>query len=397
MKKQYISLIILLIILIGSMLIINLSKSNDDVSAQLKQTEKIIASVKSYYDANRQSIILPTTLEINLEGIIVNDDIITIEGEKPISGTIVIDSEGLVSVQNLTYSDGFICTMGEDEEGCIQNKITLPNMIDDPNIDGRKIFKGANPNNYINILEDNEKVKYRIISIEKDGTIKVVRNESITNIQYDSISKDRNNDQNTYCASEPYYGCNAFMKVGLNYHNENIIGTVSEDSEMKVYLNTNFYSKLSDKIKTKIVTHNFNLKDANYNSANGIGTSIKNLLGQDNTNWTGRIGLIEIRDYFLSTSNECDPSIGGGYYQEEIDDSNNYACGLNNYLYNGNTFFTMTPISSNNNNIFVVHKNGFISNSGVSYNADVRPTFYLSNSVKLKGDGTLESPFEIKF
>ena len=50
----------------------------------------------------------------------------------------------------------------------------------------RYIFRGENPNNYITFNE--EKAGWRIISIEPDGTIKIIRNYSIGNRQWDDSS-----------------------------------------------------------------------------------------------------------------------------------------------------------------------------------------------------------------
>lgn len=46
-------------------------------------------------------------------------------------------------------------------------------LVEDTNEPGRYIYRGHNPCNYINIKENGINVKYRIYSIESDGTIKV--------------------------------------------------------------------------------------------------------------------------------------------------------------------------------------------------------------------------------
>lgn len=45
----------------------------------------------------------------------------------------------------------------------------------DPAVQGRYVFKGVNPNNYITIGDD----VYRIISVESDGSLKVMSTVSI--------------------------------------------------------------------------------------------------------------------------------------------------------------------------------------------------------------------------
>lgn len=50
---------------------------------------------------------------------------------------------------------------------------------------GRYIYKGANPNNYIYIREIGVNIKYRIYSIEDDCSLKVVRKDAIVNMPFD--------------------------------------------------------------------------------------------------------------------------------------------------------------------------------------------------------------------
>ena len=52
----------------------------------------------------------------------------------------------------------------------------------------RYFFTGANPNNYITF--NNEKAGWRIISVECDGTIKIMRNQSIENMAWDSSNSN---------------------------------------------------------------------------------------------------------------------------------------------------------------------------------------------------------------
>ena len=68
--------------------------------------------------------------------------------------------------------------------------------------DGRYFYKGSNPNNYVTF--NNEVSGWRIISIEKDGSIKIMRNNSIGNQTWNSSNSNnwaRPASLNTYLNS----------------------------------------------------------------------------------------------------------------------------------------------------------------------------------------------------
>ena len=57
--------------------------------------------------------------------------------------------------------------------------------------EGKYTYKGANPNNYVTF--NNEKAGWRIVSINSDGTIKIMKDDSIGDIAWDtSNSKNWN-------------------------------------------------------------------------------------------------------------------------------------------------------------------------------------------------------------
>ena len=68
----------------------------------------------------------------------------------------------------------------------------------------------------------------------------------------------------------------------------------------------------------------------------------------------------------------------------------------NNWLYQGNNEWTITPNSSNSENVMLISRNGNIINYLAYASASVRPTFYLTSSVQyLSGTGTSKSPIRI--
>lgn len=110
------------------------------------------------------------------------------------------------------------------------------------------VYKGLNPDNYI--LFNNE--LWRIISVENDETLKIIRNESIGEIPYDMAgSRSSLTNTGTYCTSDN--GCNAY---GVT-NDFGGMGNVLKDSTLNLYLNGEYYNKLSNESKSYIIEHDF--------------------------------------------------------------------------------------------------------------------------------------------
>lgn len=132
--------------------------------------------------------------------------------------------------------------------------------------EGRYIYKGANPNNYLTF--NDESAGWRILSIEKDGTLKIIKNQSIGKMVFDY------EDNGTYCKSS-YEGCNAWSATSnmvkqpeiFQFKYEEIIhgitttvtvsGNVLEDSDINKYLNNTYYDTMTNKAKNNIEKHIF--------------------------------------------------------------------------------------------------------------------------------------------
>ena len=69
----------------------------------------------------------------------------------------------------------------------------------------------------------------------------------------------------------------------------------------------------------------------------------------------------------------------------------------NYYLYNGETYFTMSPSHKDNSkmNIFIVNNNGAIASSPTNSTAGVRPVITINGQVSINGNGTINNPYII--
>ena len=280
--------------------------------------------------------------------------------------------------------------------------------------EGRLIYRGANPNNYINIKEDGtNNTLYRIVSFEADGTIKVVRDESIGNIAWDK-SNVRKSDgtNNTYCTSS--MGCNVWgnqtntlyngSTLGDNFHyvyyesadsttltNEES-GKVGSDSTLNQYLNSKTNNTTNSwqpaiVLDNYIDNHSWNVGGVYYTAADkGI---IKEKEEEKQLQWNGKVGLLNITEFVEASTNSGCTSVGSA-------SNNGYPCKESNWTFKGITEWSLSPFVGSRNGVWYVSSSGSFGNSYRAYSTyGVRPAFYLKSEISLTGEGTPEEPYSI--
>ena len=281
---------------------------------------------------------------------------------------------------------------------------------------GRYIYKGANPNNYITLGNDT----YRIISIETDGTIKVIKNSSIGNMVFDpgystsitgvtdvsSINGTRYSSVSTdYCYSHSnlnYYGCKVWgsktTMLDSNGNNitkmpQKIKGTTYDLPESEAYKNTylnkDWYNSLDSSVKNKITTHMFNVGVVNSNETNFLST----LDEESSYKWKGNIGLVNASDYVKANTNiELCKTI----YQNTSAAENYSTCKMTNWLFKSSYFWTITSSSdSSASPMFLVSNVGSLGTNGAYDINGINPVFYLSSNITLTGEGTSSNPYTL--
>lgn len=129
--------------------------------------------------------------------------------------------------------------------------------------EGRYVYKGGNPNNFVNF--NNE--LWRIIAVETDGSLKIIRANALdTLLPFDSDKPSANGFNDGYCAYTSY-GCNAWGKInnfenGINYCSGNcddIKGKVEDDSQVNKLLNGYYYNSLTNNAKNQIISYDYNI------------------------------------------------------------------------------------------------------------------------------------------
>ena len=267
---------------------------------------------------------------------------------------------------------------------------------------GRFIYKGLNPNNYIKIDEE----IYRIISIENNNSLKVVKDESIGKFSWDTIN-NRDSSTSTYCTNANRLGCNAWaansnlvgspntFTVYAPYNDKNratatYTGTVTKDASLNTYLNTSYYNSLSSFTKKIIKSTIWNINSPGHESEDDDDISL-DIIQEKGYQWEGNIGLFSILDAMKSTTNTSCTSL-----KVALNNWSKSICAENNWLVPANeTVWTISAgVRDHRGHVWTVSGIYEYFNCNDAKNArDVRPTFYLIPNIGLTGDGSKTNPY----
>ncbi len=265
----------------------------------------------------------------------------------------------------------------------------------DNTIDGRYIYRGGNPNNYIKLGDD----LYRIISIEKDGTIKVIKQESIGNMAWDESEARESTNSADFCTSP--FGCKSWGSntTTLDKDGNNVTrmtwevkGTLKnlpeKEATLNTYLNNDFYNNLNDEVKNFVVDGIWNVGPTDIYQTN-LSESIKE---ESAYKWKGKVALMNATDYVKSSTNRVCTSVST-YSRDSSCYKNSSA---HNYLYSNNCPWTVSPFDmSNPYYMLYPYSDGDLSYYHASGGYGVRPAFYLSSETTLSGEGTETNPYTI--
>ena len=309
-----------------------------------------------------------------------------------------LNSEVTVTL-NYVQDDGSILPEGASIGG-----ISVPTvesgdgLYEDSTRAGRYVYKGANPNNYI---EFNNEL-WRIVAKEADGAYKIVRNEVLPEEMPFDERGNRDSNSNgaggTYCANSSD-GCNAWAAnanlVGSpsEFTNTTYTGTVLLDSSLNTYLNGEYLESITDN-SDKIINYNW-----------GVGATYTDASWEDDEDedpsefvaeeaaykWNGKVALLSSSDVHLSVSNEelCGTD---NKYHDSLE-----TCASNNYLViPGTSWWLVSPAYDYSYYVSVVGSGGLLYNGRSAYVAGgVRPAVYLTSSLSLSGSGTQSDPYRI--
>ena len=257
--------------------------------------------------------------------------------------------------------------------------------------DNRYIFRGENPNNYI---EFNNEL-WRIIAIESDNTLKIIKNDTLGILPYDgSQDNNRYNENNTYCTIDNQgmnYSCNVWSAIDGIFNSGIYQGTVSENADLNIYLNTEYYNSLSENAKNQIQMHDFKIGSLYQN------VTFENYLNQDNKYiWHGNIGLINLSDWFKASNNPNCTTVNNDWCPLSNYNRDDYECSFDNYLYINKQYWTLNPNSISTRYVLEIGGDGCIANASAAHatGVHVRPVLFLKENISLTGNGTSSSPYQ---
>ena len=311
-------------------------------------------------------------------------------------------------------------------------------LVADPDETGRYVFKGADPCNYLTLNNET----WRIMSIESDDTIKIIREDSIGSIPFDpgrttEISgittngsdvgtRWYNTTSSDFCYfSSNNYGCKVWGSKDTMRNSSGVLlkdasgdGSAkiqrvltsattydlpNDEAYLNIYLNGGTYagvsvpgwyntwsSTLTDEVKSYIVhNHLWNVGLVSDTSGQLTATDITQ---EKALTWQGRVGLMTASEYVRASSNtKC---TGVYAYRNTTACYNNSAS--YNYLRKTNNQWTVSPYSTPNPLYVWAAYSAAMNSNYANYPHGVRPVLYLSSDVVLKGAGTASSKYEIK-
>ena len=368
------------------------------------QKKSIVAAAKLWGSDHRLE--LPTTegetmcvSVAELKNGYLEDDIVDPDTKEAISDYVGVEIKRVGKSYEYTYTDS-CSTSDQDSELDITDDVVTSGdgLYEDSYENGRYVYKGNNPNNYI---EFNGEL-WRIIAKETDGTYKIIRDQLSENRAFDEENY-RTTANNTFCDSS-YSGCNVYGKVNgiFRLMSGQKMGTVTEDSSLSKYLNETYYNTLTSDAKNQVQTHAFNIGVVLvYGGGNQNNSIYSDLNGEKAFQWTGNIGLPNVTDILRANSDSRCNSAGAasGTLEQNL-------C-ISNYLVNNMSeisFWTMNGYSTQtyatSGAVWIPYRSGnriSFSVQAPSYSGGVRPVLFLKSTIKITGgNGSQSSPYIIK-
>ena len=215
----------------------------------------------------------------------------------------------------------------------------------------RYFFTGANPNNYITF--NNEKAGWRIISVECDGTIKIMKTASIGNQAWDTSG------QNNW----------------------------ARPASLNTYLNSTYYNGLNSTAQNQIVAKDWSIGTIKKDN-NNLATQIND---EDSKKWNGKVALITVSEHIRTNSNESNCG------SVKLINDNYMNCKNTTWTNYYSAWWSLTPCSDSTTLLFRIYNSADVGES-YAYGewGSVRPVLYLSSDNKITGGtGTEADPYTL--
>ena len=215
----------------------------------------------------------------------------------------------------------------------------------------RYFYKGKNSNNYITF--NGEQAGWRIISVECDGTIKIVKN----------------------------------LNIGDQYWNDKY-NNDWEQSSLNDYLNETYYNSLTSAAKNQIVAKNWSIGAIGANNSR-IDRQIEL---ENSKTWNGKVALPTVSEY-IRTNNGPRCS-----YYSLLNDNSIYCEKTTWMLSSGSSayWWTITPDHDRDGHVFLIQRGSIIFNGVTMFSGVVKPSVYLSSEIRIvSGNGSFSNPYQL--
>ena len=228
-------------------------------------------------------------------------------------------------------------------------------LYEDEYEDGKYTYKGANPNNYVTF--NNEQAGWRIISINSDGTIKIMRDADINTSNTLFWDSSRSNNWN-------------------------------RPADLNTYLNSTYYNGLNSTAQSQIVEGTYYAGAVTWNN-NDMQDQISD---EKVTTSKVKVALPTVSEYIRANSNkeQCGT--------HSLTNDNYITCKNSDWMYYSSDYWwTLSPRSGHSSSVFYVYSYGSVgyTNANDADNA-VRPAITLSSEVQITGGtGTASDPYTL--
>ena len=202
-------------------------------------------------------------------------------------------------------------------------------------------------------------------------------------------SRSSTTNTGTFCTSDN--GCNAY---GIT-NDFGGLGTVLKDSTLNTYLNGEYYNGLTSDAKSYIIDHDFPNGYIGDNGTHGDKVYIDDAQNREKRIlWHGKIGLMNLTDYFRGTLDSACDSVYSGWMVS------GRPCHNDNYLYKDEEVISTMTSTSNISDLWTIYNTGGICSGGttcgwVYLEQSIYPVVYLRKTIYLTGNGTESSPYII--
>ena len=226
--------------------------------------------------------------------------------------------------------------------------------------EGRYIYRGNYVDNYITF--NNE--EWRILSIEKDGTMKII---------------------NLTGTGETSSGTTHWNSSSNKWSN----------SRVNTYLNGTYYNKLSTTAKNLIVARNFNVGGVSYEEF----TSLQNVINNEKkAKWNGKVALLTFTELLrTNTGSSCVNNPFGGYYNTTCGDSTwvNYVSTNGGWTVSS-LGWLLTPDKDSSSQTFIFRSFFQLEDLYDEHYYGALPVVHIKSGLKLSGYGSKTHPFVIE-